>query len=63
MDRDRRFVAKGYYGIQNKGIGWVLTRKEDEAIDFDFFESKIAAALARREALFADPEHDGFSCI
>ena len=46
VDKDRRFVAKGYYGVQNKGIGWVLTRKEDEAIDFDFFESKIAAALA-----------------
>ena len=58
--RDRRFVAKGYYGNQNKGIGWVLTRKEDEEIDFDFFESKIAAALARREALFADPDTTAF---
>ena len=60
VDRDRRFVAKGYYGNQNKGIGWVLTRKEDEEIDFDFFESKIAAALARREAFFADPETTAF---
>ncbi|WP_318617776.1 class I SAM-dependent rRNA methyltransferase [Sporosarcina sp. YIM B06819] len=56
VDRDRRFVAKGYYGNQNKGIGWVLTHKEEEAIDFDFFESKIAKALERREALFADPD-------
>lgn len=54
VDKDRRFVAKGYYGLQNKGLGWVLTRKEEEVIDFDFFESRIAAALARREALFAD---------
>lgn len=60
IDRNRKFVAKGYYGNQNKGIGWVLTRKEDEEIDFDFFESKIAAALARREALFADPETTAF---
>ncbi|MCG7336672.1 class I SAM-dependent rRNA methyltransferase [Sporosarcina sp. ACRSM] len=60
LDRNRQFVAKGYYGNQNKGIGWVLTRKEDEEIDFDFFESKIAAALARREALFADPETTAF---
>lgn len=51
VDRDRRFVAKGYYGNQNKGIGWVLTQKEEEAIDFNFFESKIAKALERREAL------------
>lgn len=54
VDKDRRFVAKGYYGLQNKGLGWVLTRKEEEEIDFDFFESRIAAALGRREALFAD---------
>ncbi|NYF25837.1 class I SAM-dependent rRNA methyltransferase [Sporosarcina sp. JAI121] len=54
VDKDRRFVAKGYYGLQNKGLGWVLTKKEEEEIDFDFFESRIAAALARREALFAD---------
>ena len=37
-----------------------MTRKEDEEIDFDFFESKIAAALARRESLFADPETTAF---
>lgn len=60
VDRDRRFVAKGYYGNQNKGIGWVLTQKEEEAIDFDFFESKIAKALERREALFADPDTTAF---
>ena len=54
VDKDRQFVAKGYYGLQNKGLGWVLTRKEEETIDFDFFESRIASALARREALFAD---------
>ena len=60
LDKDRRFVAKGYYGIQNKGIGWVLTRKEDEVIDFDFFESRIAAAFARREALFESPNTTAF---
>ncbi|MEK5036750.1 class I SAM-dependent rRNA methyltransferase [Sporosarcina sp. FSL K6-3457] len=60
VDRDRRFVAKGYYGNQNKGIGWVLTQKEEEAIDFNFFESKIAKALERREALFADPDTTAF---
>ena len=31
VDRNWRFVAKGYYGEQNKGIGWVLTRNEEEA--------------------------------
>lgn len=60
IDRERRFVAKGYYGAQNKGIGWVLTRKEDEEIDFDFFESRIAAALARRKELFDNPNTTAF---
>ena len=60
VDRDWRFVAKGYYGVQNKGIGWVLTRKENEEIDFDFFESKIAAALDRRAPYFGDTETTAF---
>lgn len=60
VDKDRRFLAKGYYGMQNKGIGWVLTRKEEEEIDFAFFEAKIQAALGRREALFADPDTTAF---
>lgn len=60
VDRNWRFVAKGYYGEQNKGIGWVLTRKENEEIDFDFFESKIAAAHERRESFFADPDTTAF---
>ncbi|MBO1915241.1 hypothetical protein J4G37_61740, partial [Microvirga sp. 3-52] len=55
VDRNWRFVAKGYYGEQNKGIGWVLSRNEDEPIDFDFFEGKIRKALERRESYFDDP--------
>lgn len=60
VDRNWRFVAKGYYGEQNKGIGWVLTKNEEEAIDFDFFESKISAAFARREAYFENPQTTAF---
>ncbi|AOV09043.1 class I SAM-dependent rRNA methyltransferase [Sporosarcina ureilytica] len=60
VDRNWRFVAKGYYGMQNKGIGWVLTRKESEEIDFDFFKSRIAAALKRRESLFEDADTTAF---
>ncbi len=60
IDRDRRFIAKGYYGNQNKGIGWVLTRKEEEEIDFDFFESKISAAMDRREEWFENADTNAF---
>ena len=55
VDRNWRFVAKGYYGEQNKGIGWVLSRNEEEQIDFEFFEGKIRKALERRESYFDDP--------
>jgi 23S rRNA (cytosine1962-C5)-methyltransferase len=55
VDRNWRFVAKGYYGEQNKGIGWVLTKNEDEPIDFEFFETKIRKAFERRESYFNDP--------
>lgn len=60
VDRNWRFVAKGYYGIQNKGIGWVLTRKEQEDIDFDFFKSRIVTAFQRREDFFEDPNTTAF---
>lgn len=60
VDKYRKFVAKGYYGNQNKGIGWVLTRDENEEIDFSFFESKIAGALSRRESFFQDSETTAF---
>ncbi|MFD1929817.1 class I SAM-dependent rRNA methyltransferase [Sporosarcina siberiensis] len=60
LDKNRQFVAKGYYGIQNKGIGWVLTRREEVEIDFDFFESRIAAAFERREELFENPNTTAF---
>lgn len=60
VDKYRKFIAKGYYGNQNKGIGWVLTKDENEEIDFGFFESKIAAALSRRESFFEDSETTAF---
>ncbi len=60
VDRNWRFMAKGYYGVQNKGIGWVLTRRADEAIDFEFFEAKLTAAFQRRASLFEDSETTAF---
>ncbi|HEX5563658.1 MAG TPA: class I SAM-dependent rRNA methyltransferase [Sporosarcina sp.] len=60
VDRYHKFVAKGYYGNQNKGIGWVLTRDQNEEIDFEFFESKISGALSRREPFFEDSETTAF---
>ncbi len=37
MDHHNRFIGTGYFGIQNKGIGWVLTTDINETIDKAFF--------------------------
>ena len=31
------FLARGYYGLQNKGVGWTLTRNKHEQVDLAFF--------------------------
>lgn len=54
------FVARGYYGKQNKGIGWILTQKEEEQIDFSFFLRKLSAALARRQKFYFSDETNAF---
>ena len=54
------FVARGYYGKQNKGIGWILSQKEEEAIDFAFFLRKLSAALARRQKFYFSEETNAF---
>lgn len=59
-DRHGRFIAKGYYGIQNKGIGWVMTRDETEEINQAFFERKLTRALRHRKEMFNNPETTAF---
>ncbi|MCF6310686.1 MAG: class I SAM-dependent rRNA methyltransferase [Sulfurimonas sp.] len=54
LDSKNRFIVKGYYGIQNKGYGWVLTQKKDEKIDADYFIKKIKSAIKYREDFFND---------
>lgn len=59
-DENNQFLAKGYYGKQNKGRGWVLTRNQQEVIDQAFFEAKIKKALDNRKSLFEDAETTAF---
>jgi len=49
FDANNRFLAKGYHGIQNKGFGWVLSYKKEEAIDVVFFKKKILQAIEHRK--------------
>ncbi|KPL59978.1 class I SAM-dependent rRNA methyltransferase [Rossellomorea vietnamensis] len=48
VDTHDRFIAKGYFGLQNKGIGWLLSWKEHEEIDKEFIYKKIQAAINQR---------------
>ena len=60
LDSHQRFLGIGYYGIQNKGIGWVLTTDTNEKIDKAFFIRKFTKALANRQAFFDDPNTTAF---
>jgi len=52
IDSKKKFVAKGYFGKQNKGLGWVLSYKEDEKFNKEFFKVKIELALEKRKEFF-----------
>lgn len=60
VDERNTFLAKGYYGIQNKGYGWILSRDENERIDQSFFQTKLKVAFEHRESLFRDSETTAF---
>ena len=54
-----RFLAKGYLGEQNKGIGWILSKK-DEPIQVSFFEKLFKKAKQDREVYFLDETTTAF---
>ncbi|MGG0656149.1 class I SAM-dependent rRNA methyltransferase [Rummeliibacillus pycnus] len=60
VDQHNRYIGTGYYGNQNKGIGWILTTKEHEQIDQAFFNKKLTVALAHREDFFNDNDTTAF---
>ncbi|MFK3961136.1 class I SAM-dependent rRNA methyltransferase [Pseudalkalibacillus hwajinpoensis] len=62
-DEKGQFIARGYYGRQNKGYGWVLSQNEQEAIDQDFFVRKIQQALRHRTSFFEDPTTTAFRVV
>ncbi|RID84544.1 class I SAM-dependent rRNA methyltransferase [Peribacillus asahii] len=60
VDERNHFIAKGYFGKQNKGYGWLLTRSEHESINTEFFVKKIRQAFQNRQAFFENPETTAF---
>jgi len=63
LDNKNKFIAKGYYGIQNKGCGWVLTRDEAQEINVEFFSKKIKTAVAYREDFYKDESTTAFRVV
>ena len=63
VDSKKQFIAKGYYGKQNKGYGWVLSRKKNEIFDVDFFASKIKEAITYRQEFYASEETTAFRVL
>lgn len=60
VDTKNKFVAKAYYGIQNKGYGWILSLDKEEKIDTAYFSKKITDAIAYREDFFSDATTTAF---
>jgi len=60
VDKHKRFIAKGYYGRQNKGYGWVLSLRQNETINTEFFSQKIKSALAYRKSFYQDKNTTAF---
>lgn len=60
VDAKGNYHATAYYGLQNKGLGWVLSRKEKESIDLAFFKKKIREAIDKRASFFAAADTTAF---
>ena len=60
VDEQNNFIAKGYYGKQNKGLGWVLTRNEKEQFNHHFFEKTLKDAFSQREFFYKSSETTAF---
>ncbi|MED0968766.1 class I SAM-dependent rRNA methyltransferase [Bacillus paramycoides] len=63
VDEKNQFIGKGYYGKQNKGYAWILTRKEKEQINQPFFESKIKSALHKRKDFYKSNDTTAFRVV
>ena len=59
-DDRKKLIAKGYYGKQNKGYGWILSSKKDEKIDVNYFVRKIKSAIKYREDFYSDENTTAF---
>lgn len=60
MDEKKHYVATALVGKQNKGIGWVISNKQNQVFDYAFILGKVRAAVDKREMLFKSEETTAF---
>ena len=60
LDDKKNYIGTGYYGVQNKGIGWIITQEPEEYIDAHFFAKKIEMAIQHRRNIMDDPNTTAF---
>ncbi|MGO2083204.1 class I SAM-dependent rRNA methyltransferase [Vagococcus sp.] len=60
IDEKKRFLGYGYLGVQNKGIGWLLSFSEDEPISVSFLENIFITAFSNRQVLMNDDDTTAF---
>ncbi|PCR99870.1 SAM-dependent methyltransferase [Lactococcus fujiensis JCM 16395] len=58
-DQKQQFIGKGYLSKQNKGMGWLLTNR-DEPINQAFYEEKFEKAKTIRDSFFSDQQTNAF---
>lgn len=59
-DSKKHFLGKGYYGKQNKGIGWVLSNSSKAVFDNKFFYDKLRNAFSKRMKLYHSRDTNAF---
>ena len=60
VDKKKQFLGKGYYGVQNKGIGWVLSNSPKSSFDYKFFYDKLRNAFSKRLKLYHSRDTNAF---
>ena len=60
VDQQHRFLGMAYVGFQNKGVAWVYSREEDEALDDAFFSGVFKTAFENRRALLHSDDTTAF---
>lgn len=60
VDEHSRFIAKGYYGRQNKGNGWVLHYDQNKPVNQTFFKAMLEEAFAYRSHLMDSQDTTAF---